>query len=436
MIKTQPHVERDASSDAYAYSLPAGHAWLYSDYVRTGTMSTLLESVEAAAVKLAKRIAGVTAHVFADTLEDGAPWCATHRTFYCGEGSNPFAVETCEVTRQAATRVTVSATGLPVFDGVWSVAGVLRVDSEGVVTAHTVGASADGFATAHTALAGTCAHCGTERRRSLTVLLVDDEGTVRPVGRSCLAEYTGGMIRAELVGDLLSVGERMRQAFGVAQTADPDSAPVLDVVAVARILVDRHGFIPTSSYGRDIPTAVLLADCIAPRGNKRGEVSPAELTDAERDAARADIAAILATSDRGEYMSNLAAVVSVEWTQITGRGHKLGILASLPRAADRARRESAPAPVETPADAHLGSIGDKLTVSGTVAAVSAFEGQYGTRWLVKLETPAGAVKMFTTARAIVELEAGASVTIVGTVKSHDVWQGTRETTLVRPKLVA
>jgi len=410
---------------------PDDHAWIYRDTIRTGTMATLTQAVTEAAQKLAKRLPGVRVHVWsrdAGMLE----WCTTHRVFLCqGEEG-----DVCSYVHQHATTVEVTATGLPVFDGTWSVAGVLRVDSENVVTAHTVGRASESFASAFTGLAGTCEHCGTQRRRNVTVLLTDVDGNVRPVGRSCLAEYTGGSIRAEILGDLLAVGERFREAFGVALSADPDSAPVEDVVACALILVAMHGFVRVDDggFGRAVPTVQRLHDCICP-GKTPGDVIPAELTDAQRQAARDAIALVASADDGSEYLANLRAVVTNEWTQVTGRGQKLGLLASLPAAVERMARQGAEKAAQGDAGAWIGALDEKVTLSGTVTGVSFFEGSYGTSWLVKVATEAGAVKMFTTARGLRELEAGAAVTITGTVRSHDEFRGVRETLLGRPKLI-
>lgn len=415
--------------------LPEDHAWIYGGTVRSSCMLTLMDAVTSAAEKLAKRIPGVRVHVShadAGMLE----WCATHREYRCPGAQSWESEEFCRVSYQPATAVEVSATGLPVFNGVWSVAGALRVDAEGVVTAHTIGRSDEGFAHRYVDLSGTCEHCKTTRRRSITVLLVNDAGTVRPVGKSCLAEYAGGSIRADILAELLSVGERFAQAFGVAAQSDPDSAPVVDIVACAQLLIAAHGFVGASDggFGRAVPTVQRLRECIAPLGERRGEVIPAELTDAQRQSARDAIAAV-ANGDDSEYARNLAATVSVEWAQITGRGNKLGILASLPLAAERAARKAAEKGAESNPGEWVAELGEKVTLSGTVTGVSSFEGTYGMSWIVKVATPLGAVKMFTTARGLIALETGAEVTITGTVRSHDEFRGVRETLLGRPKLV-
>lgn len=406
-------------------------SFIYFGEVRTGTMPTLMLAVSEAARKLAKRLPGIGVHVW--VRDQGTQsWCATHRGFHCGGREG----DVCHHLDQAATAVEVTATGLPVFDGTWTVAGVLRVDSEGVQTAHSVGQSVDGWASGYAFLAGRCAHCGTERRRNVTVLLVNAQGDVRPVGRSCLAEYTGGLIRAEILGDLLSVGERFGEAFGGALASDPDSAPVEDIVACALILVATHGFVGVNDggFGRAIPTAVLLRDCICP-GQTAGEVIPAELTAEERQAARDAIALIeQGTDDGSEYLCNLTAVVANEWAQVTGRGQKLGLLASLPVAVERIKRDAQVA-AQVDAGEWVAELGAKVTLTGTVTGVSCFEGSYGTSWIVKVATDQGAIKLFTTARALRELTDGAQVTIAGTVRAHDEFRGVRETLIGRPKLV-
>lgn len=422
--------------------LDADQSWVYSRGIRTGSMTSVRAAVAAIAGKLTRKVPGLTIHLFADDM--GADeWCTSHREFgrrhpdeQAREGVR------CTLVDSYRTDITVAATGVPTFDGEWSIAGSLSVDMNDVVTAKTFGP--DEFAHQHTALAGSCAHCGVKRRRAVTVLLRNAAGDVRPVGRSCLGDYTTGSIRAEVVAELLALGERMATALGVVAAAEPDSAPTLDVVAVAILLERQFGFIRRGHGSRtQDDSATMLRKSVAPQPGESSPVQAHALTEADRAAAREAIAAVAAETPDGDYIANLQAIVAEEWVQITGMGAKLGLLASLPgaaqraaeraiRAAERAARDAAR--LELP-NAHIGTVKGKVEITGRVDTVREISGDYGTSTLIKVETPDGLVKMFTTATALVELEAGQTVTITGTVKSHDSYQDRRETLISRPKLV-
>lgn len=415
--------------------LPAEHCTLIDVSIRTATVRAIGDALAEIATKLQRRQPGVTLHYFATDLGT-LPFCTVHRSVgVCWHASDP-AAETCRTVEMPATDVTVTATGLPIHDGTWTVAGVLTSDAAGVVTATSVGGSEDGWATGHTALAGQCDHCRRTMRRRVTVLLTDAAGDVRPVGRSCLADYAGGKIRAEVLAELTRLGERIRLAFGVVAGAEPDTAPVVEVVALARMLADRFGFIRAGYGGRnEEDNRTRLRKCVAPFDGEQSDIAGCDVTDADRDAARADIATILAAPADSDYIANLQAIVGAEWTQVTGNGNKLGLIASLPIAADRARRDAVEAAAPSLPDAYIGAEGEKVQISGTVALTLWTQGDFPS-YLVKIETPVGAVKCFTTAAAMTELGEGDQVTLVATVKRHDVYQGRKETTLTRPKLVA
>lgn len=417
------------------------HAHVFHGHVRTGTLTTVREALTKIADKIARKMPGIRVHAFADDA-GMMPRCTTHREFRCWHAGTESG---CRIADDHATEITVTVTGAPVWDGVWRPAGSLSVDSLGVVTAKTFGTD-DDLASRHRELAGQCAHCRKTRKRAVTVLMHNAAtGEVRPVGRSCLDDYTGGTVRADLLADLLALGERVAQAFGVIAAGEPDSAPTVDVVAIAQKIVDRYGFIRSGQGTRtQDDTRTQLRKTIAPAiGEGPVDFAPAELTEAERQHARDAIAAVLADQGTGDYLGNMQAVVAQEWCQITGKGSKLGLLASLPNAAERAHeaalrraeREREEAARKTLPDAWIGEVDTKVEFTGRVDSAVEHHTDYGYTYLVKVETPDGLVKMWTKAAAMVELEAGQVVTIAGTVKAHDEYKGRRETTISRPKLV-
>jgi hypothetical protein len=85
---------------------------------------------------------------------------------------------------------------------------------------------------------------------------------------------------------------------------------------------------------------------------------------------------------------------------------------------------------------HLdGQVGDKVTVSGTISVATSIETQYGTSRLIVIETQnQKAVKLFTSAEWSWTAELNTVVTITGTIKSFDTYNGRPQTTLTRGKM--
>jgi len=79
---------------------------------------------------------------------------------------------------------------------------------------------------------------------------------------------------------------------------------------------------------------------------------------------------------------------------------------------------------------------DKVELTGRVDLVREIDGAFGFSWLVKVETPDGLVKTFTTAAGFADLEVGQTITLKATIKSYETYQDRRETLLTRPKLVS
>lgn len=93
---------------------------------------------------------------------------------------------------------------------------------------------------------------------------------------------------------------------------------------------------------------------------------------------------------------------------------------------------------ETVAWTHLNAnIGDTVTVAGTVAVAISVDTQFGTSRLIVVETANNeSVKMFTTASWAWDVNRDDAITVQGTVKSFDNYDGQAQTMLNRPKQIA
>jgi len=434
---TAPHTAPDTT--------PPG-AYVYSGTIRAASVPAIRQLVADTATKLGRRVPGVKFHLSELPEPNDVPWCLAHRAFECDEHRNPEAAP-CRTAPARPVQVIVYAEGLPAFDGDWSVAGSLTTDTEGVVTGHTI-AERDWVTTEHRALAGDCRHCGKSRRRSVTVLLRHaTTGEVRPVGRTCLAEYTGGMIRVAMLAGLIGLGERFALAVADMVATGPESAPTLEVVAHARCIIEAHGYI-RSGYGstREPDTRTRLGHAVCasqdPTSARAFATGVVALTEDQLARAREDITLVLAAPTDGDYMANLRAVAGADHVQVTGRASRLGLLASLPGAADRVRRDAQAADrvrqaveaLDALPNEWIGTVGELVEVAGELVFARIMDRFYGGTVLLKFQTSEGVVKMFTTRKGLVDLEVGAQVTVRGTVKEHDVYNDRRETLLARPTL--
>jgi plastocyanin len=97
-----------------------------------------------------------------------------------------------------------------------------------------------------------------------------------------------------------------------------------------------------------------------------------------------------------------------------------------------ARNAARAAERNTRVDAFIGTVDEKKRpFTGVVRLVKVIDTMYGTSTLHIIDTAEGTVKWFTS--AAVELNAGDEVTFTATVKAHEIYDGERQTAILRPK---
>lgn len=102
------------------------------------------------------------------------------------------------------------------------------------------------------------------------------------------------------------------------------------------------------------------------------------------------------------------------------------VAAALDRA--QARREKAAQ------SEHVGTVGERLTIPVRVAFVRDLDGHYGPKRLVKLEDGQGNILVtFATSAWVWEVDRGDELNVTGTVKAHEIYEGSAQTVLTRTR---
>lgn len=81
----------------------------------------------------------------------------------------------------------------------------------------------------------------------------------------------------------------------------------------------------------------------------------------------------------------------------------------------------------------VGEVGAKVTVTGTVVFTKVVDSQYGSSVLVVVDADGDKVTTFATAAWVWETHKDDTVTLTGTVKAHEEWEGEKRTVLTRTK---
>ncbi len=351
-----------------------------------------------------------------------------------------------DVTAVPATRSFTSAGGLPVtvhgFDVTitgdppryagWRFVAAVDAVEGGTILCYPPGSTAE--VPNDQIRAGGCDHCHTTRARRSTVLVAHEEsGQILQVGRSCLKDFLGhSTLPVFLTTDDVS------NSLGGSLGGTPAAWDVHSVLTYAAAAVEAFGWTPTaaSEHAR-VPTRdqVRLA-LTGGRGadRLRDQLAP-HLADAEARAPQLRSDLLNGLTGGSGYEANLVAVLRGDAVD----AKHLGLAVSAIPAHQRltaARAREAPRQEAAQAVDHVGTLGEKITLTGVVRTALRVDGYtYHSPDSVLLVVDCGTAvaKMTTSAAWAYPVKVGDPLAVTGTVKAHTEWNGIKQTVLTRAK---
>ena len=295
-----------------------------------------------------------------------------------------------------------------------------------------------------------CDHCGVKRDRvNLFVVRDDETGQLIQLGQQCIALYTGmqpkglwaldfdGEISAAVggwsEGDSLTASFDIHQVLGLSMALTNGGKAYVSrtnaelwekTSTVSEVTACLYRWLPTdaecrkSEHARKYRERLLQAieDGLA---MAKDEVLMAEIRSA-------------ATSLRAgtDYADNMAVILAAESGRVSRKN--IGTLASLVAIYHRLTEERAAATKPAAAQGFIGSVGERLRdFTVTATSVREFDGDFGTTTLLVGVTDDGhVVKWF--ASGTRNWDAGDRIHFAAaTVKGHENYKGTDQTTLTR-----
>lgn len=307
--------------------------------------------------------------------------------------------------------------------------------------------------------APTCDHCGKARRRSTTVVVQAEDGTLKRIGKSCVALYLPGVdvdallafmaahgaIQAELEGgsdddefggyraprveyidDVLAAGAAVRRLFGwvTAKTAS-DTNEASSASHVANLLGKPDKY--QARLVRDMRDA---AEKAGEDTNVAGTWWP--VNDADK-AAAVEIRAWMkdGVSGRNDYRYNLAVLAAGDTFDANRMAMVVSAVGSFYNEQDRIVERKAQAAAMGESQ-HVGSLKQRLNLELSLLTCRAFshDDLYGTRYLVKFVDRSGNQFAWFTGRPV-EMARDEFHVVRATVKAHTEFKGVKETTITR-----
>ncbi len=300
-----------------------------------------------------------------------------------------------------------------------------------------------------------CDHCHAKRHRNDTyVIYNEDTQEFKQVGSSCLCDFTHGF-DAEAAAAYIALFDEL-----IKGEAPWPGSNVERYYEVKQVLIHAADIVNNLGYrGSDweaYPGTSALKTKVHVNASIIYDEAPSILMTAVKDeieayrekfnpdytsaelAAYADAAIewVKNSEDNDNYMHNLKVLVGDKYITYKNFGYVVSIIPSYNKyikkqteAAERAKQHEA----EASRSEYVGKEGDRLTITNieSIECISSWETMYGLTLRYKIIDTEGHVYMWDSSSGIRQDDGIEVVTLKGTVKKHDEWQGVKQTWLTR-----
>ena len=212
-------------------------------------------------------------------------------------------------------------------------------------------------------------------------------------------------------------------------SAGADALDLVRVLTLTAFAVEQHGWMSRSRAG-DYETAT--ADYVSEYlGRNQLELEALGLDARHQATAQAIIEAVRSVdADGSEYLTNLKSVCSAQLITDKHLGLAVSAISVYQREQEQAKRDALPE-----VDAWVGAIGERRNFTVVIEGTRVVFGAYGDSTMYRFRTTEGhRLVWFCSGRTLPGASEGDTVEIVGTVKRHGEFRGTKQTNLNRVKL--
>jgi hypothetical protein len=282
-------------------------------------------------------------------------------------------------------------------------------------------------------VAGQCDHCHTRRARRRTMLIAhDDTGQLLQVGTSCLKDFLGHHINPVFL-----TADDVRAELGRNLSGTPTAWDLASVLTCAWAAVHALGWTPASAEPGRTPTRDVVRQVLTQQraADRLLAVLAPHLAEGRRLAPRIIHTLLTGLSGESGYEANLAAVLRGQVVDARHLGLAVSAIPAHQRLLDERLANTAHADAVAAVD-HVGVVGDKITLAGTVRTTIRVDGytyHSPDSILLILDCGTAIAKMTTAASWAYRVKVGDLLTVTGTVKAHTVWNGVKQTVLTRPR---
>lgn len=311
---------------------------------------------------------------------------------------------------------------------------------------------------------GNCDHCNRQRNRKDTFLVCNRvSGEFKTIGKNCLRDFLGHESVSSIIGkaefwselgSFLGGGDdELERDYRGGRV--PTIYGILPFLRVAIWVIDNHGWM-SSAKARDINAAGGNASSTRSEINCFFNPSPELLRQSEKAREQQRAFDAVYTEKEGSYTDRAAAIL--EWAkQLVSKAElsdyertisvivtngavsirHMGYAASIVAAYNREQSKKVATEIKAKAAAasqHIGTVGQKkFQVQATLQAAPSFESQFGVTVIYRFVDEQGNVIVWKTGAGD-GLDIGKRYSVVGTIKEHSEYKGTKQTVLTRCKV--
>lgn len=284
-----------------------------------------------------------------------------------------------------------------------------------------------------------CEHCDSIRRRNDTFVLKTPEGTLKQVGRNCLADF----LRTTDVAAAISLFTLLEDLVRHVRDDDEDSLGsfgrvtgfgVIEILAATASVIRHEGWVSSKAAREQekCSTASRVEWLLSPTF---GHMSDREVeerrtltpTEGDYEEAKAVVAWAKGLTVRSDYDNNLKVACSLFHIEFRTVPLVASAVTSYRRTVER---ELAAKAVAKPVAGHFGELGKRYDLELTVKFVREWESDYGVTTLIAFEDTEGHLFKWKASGAH-DVKPGERYRVKGTVKIHGDYKGVSETGLSR-----
>lgn len=292
-----------------------------------------------------------------------------------------------------------------------------------------------------------CEHCNSKRYRRDTFIVMNEEtGEFKQVGKSCLKDFTRGM-SAEGVAQYTALFEELIEGEAPCGGGFERYYPVKEFLMYVAETIKHFGYVRTQDSGRSTRDRAFDYYMMEHNGRflkdeerrLREEMQSVSFdANGNTEFAENALAWLNTQEEDNNYMHNLKTACSLEYTSY----RNLGILTSLYPTYNREleyqaekaeqERQRALQQASEQNSTYIGNVGDRIEIDvHSFECVTSWETMYGVTRVYKIVDTNGNVYTWKTSNYISE---DVIAKVKGTVKSHNEYRGIKQTEITRCKV--